>query len=460
MTNLFPASDINIEHYRMLLQHCNAGIMLLDSKGYIRRINDLGLKLLRVECTYCIGKHFFDVMHFDSGSSNYIDLSVSSPKTTRIVKTKENPPREMDVSISVVSPLNPAKKSILVIFTLTKDSQYSVPATASTSFLATYTFDSIIYKSSAMKEVIRISKISAKSSSCVLITGESGTGKELIAQAIHNASDRATGPFVAINCGSIPANLIESELFGYESGTFTGAKTSGQIGKYELAHLGTLFLDEIGDMPYNLQVSLLRVLQTGEIITLGGTRPKKLDVRVITATNRDLLAAVHNNIFRTDLYYRIAVLTIDIPPLRERRTDIKFLIHYFVKQGNVQFCRNITSIDDTVYEILQQYEWPGNVRELKNAIEWALHMCDGNTIKISDLPKAILQNVTSFSADISAGDLYDNTKGCEILLTALQNTKGNIKRASQMLGIERRAFYRKMKDYNIDPSLYRQPKTK
>lgn len=231
--------------------------------------------------------------------------------------------------------------------------------------VAKYYFSDILTKNEHMKKVIKIAEMNAKTDSSVLITGESGTGKELFAQAIHNASDREGNPFVAINCAAVPENLLESELFGYEEGAFTGARRGGKIGLFELAHSGTLFLDEIGEMPIGLQARLLRVLQEKEIVRIGGDRVIGVDVRIISATNRKLDDLVKNNKFRLDLYYRLNIIPLKIPPLRDRKEDIPLLAAAFKKQLHANF-----QITDRAMKRLQQYHWDGNIRELRNYIEY------------------------------------------------------------------------------------------
>lgn len=237
-----------------------------------------------------------------------------------------------------------------------------------------------------MKAALRLGQIAAQTPSNVLITGESGTGKELFAQAIHNASDRRNGPFVAINCGALPKSLIESELFGYEGGTFTGARREGCAGKFELANGGTIFLDEIGDMPFDVQVALLRVLQSHEVSRLGSSKTIKVDVRVISATNKDLLAAIDNNQFRSDLYYRLNVFGIAIPPLRERAGDVRLLADYFLQKYTSFSGHCLSGFTEAAYALLEEYEWRGNIRELENAVERAVYLTSEGRIGAECFP--------------------------------------------------------------------------
>lgn len=256
--------------------------------------------------------------------------------------------------------------------------------------------DAILGKSKSillLKE--RIKKI-ATSRSTVLITGESGTGKELVARTIHSESDRANKPFVAINCGAIPDTLLESELFGYVKGAFSGANPNGRVGKFELANEGIIFLDEIGDMPLNLQVKILRVLQEKRIIRIGSNKPIDLDIRVIAATNKDLKELVKQNKFREDLYYRLNVIPIKIPPLRERIEDIEIIMKEKIKKYNVLYDKNITCIDRETKEVLLGYPWPGNVRELENTLEYMINMAEDKEILTKDM---IPENILSYKID-------------------------------------------------------------
>lgn len=248
---------------------------------------------------------------------------------------------------------------------------------------AIYSFDDIIYKSTQMDNLIKASKEIANSPSTILVTGESGSGKELLAQAIHNESKRKDKPFIAVNCGAIPRNLIESELFGYEEGSFTGAKKGGFKGKFELANEGTIFLDEIGEMPLNMQVNLLRVLQEGYITRVGGKENIKLDIRVICATNRNLKDQIKLGNFREDLYYRVSVIPIKVPPLKSRIGDVPLLIDYFLKKKSKKLKKEIPYISPMLYQKMIAYCWPGNVRELENCVENIVNLKGKTTFEIN-----------------------------------------------------------------------------
>jgi transcriptional regulator of acetoin/glycerol metabolism len=289
----------------------------------------------------------------------------------------------------------------------------------------------------------------ARYSSNVLLEGETGTGKELIAQIIHDKS-RRSGKFVAINCGSIPKELINSELFGYEEGSFTDAKKGGNMGKFEMADSGTIFLDEIGEMPLNMQVNLLRFLQDKIITRVGGNKSRRLDVQIIAATNRDLSAEISKGNFRDDLFYRLNVINIKIPPLRERKDDIPLIAGLLLKNTCKQLDRNINSISDATMTILCQYDWPGNVRELGNIIERAIVNNESDTIEAKDLPDFILGHSQLAINTNRLGELNDLEK--TIIISTLKSCNGNVSKTAKILGVSRVTLYRKMNKLNIDYS--------
>jgi two-component system, NtrC family, response regulator AtoC len=313
-------------------------------------------------------------------------------------------------------------------------------------------FEDLLAKSTQMQEVFRtIAKI-ADYKTTVLVTGESGVGKELVARAIHRRSSRRGGPFIAINCGAIPENLLESELFGHKKGAFTDA-VHDRRGLFEDASTGTLFLDEIGELPLGLQVKLLRVLEDETIRRLGETRDIKVDVRIIAATHRDLLAETKAGRFREDLFYRLNVLPIHTPPLRERREDIPLLIEHFMSRNNTRLRSNIAGIDSEARRLLFEYAWPGNVRELENTIERAMVLAEGDHIVASDLPERIREAQDPVQVQLASGELSvkKTTRIIEEILIrrALQKTKGNRTRAAEFLEISHRALLYKIKDYRI-----------
>lgn len=317
-------------------------------------------------------------------------------------------------------------------------------------------FENIITHDGTMRDVLRLVHRAKDSDIAVLVQGESGTGKELIARAVHFNGKRKDGPFVVVNCASIPRDLLESEMFGHEKGSFTGASAL-KLGKFEMAHNGTIFLDEIGDMDMSLQAKLLRVIQEQEFDRVGGTQPVKVDVRIVSATNRDLPDAVRQKTFREDLYYRISSFPILLPPLRERRSDILLLAGHFLRSSAERQGRDVTTFSRRAMRMMYQYPWPGNIRELENAIERAVLLTETKTITEHELPVS----VQAFDAgDRKPSDmprLFDENDVVIPLETirenairhALKVTDGNIHEAARQLGLGRATLYRLMKKYGI-----------
>ncbi|RKQ13240.1 sigma-54 interaction domain-containing protein [Ureibacillus endophyticus] len=311
-------------------------------------------------------------------------------------------------------------------------------------------FDKLIGESSSLKNVVSMAKKVASSNATCLILGETGTGKELFARAIHDSSSRAGKPFITVNCGAIPKELIASELFGYEEGAFTGAKKGGQLGKFELADTGTIFLDEVGELPLEQQVYLLRALQEKEIFRVGGKQAKKIDVRVIAATNVDLISAVEEKKFREDLYFRLNVVSLKLPPIRERgELDIEQLIHFFVDKYNKQENKNI-SVSAEAMKQLRNYHWPGNVRELENKIYSLVILAQDNIID-SNLVASVLSDSERQVIDNSKILLktIDELEKQEII-NAMIKYNGNLTQVAKKLNISRATLYRKLKKYDLE----------
>lgn len=317
------------------------------------------------------------------------------------------------------------------------------------TYQANYTFDDIKGVSPCFLKVKELALKAAKLDSTVLIQGESGTGKELFAQAIVNAGPKAAKPFVTINCGAIPDAMLESELFGYEGGAFTGAKREGKPGRLELADGGTVFLDEIGELPLRLQVKLLRVLQSGTISRLGSTREVTLDVRVIAATNRDLADMVRKKEFREDLYYRLNVIPIQLPPLRERTEDISILLNYFLEKYNREFNKSIRGFTPEAMEFLLNYRWPGNIRELENTMEFAVSMASGSRISPEDLPERLKETDSKpWSGKLKPLAMVEADLLRQGLALYGHSDQAKI-RIAEELGISRSSVYRKIKKYGL-----------
>ncbi|QAT43270.1 sigma-54 interaction domain-containing protein [Aminipila luticellarii] len=320
---------------------------------------------------------------------------------------------------------------------------------------AEYTFDSIVGSSPAITEKIQQAKEYASSPYNLLIVGESGVGKELFAQSIHNYSERRQEPFVALNCASFPENLIESELFGYVGGAFTGASKTGQIGKFELADGGTLFLDEIGELPYHFQSKLLRVLETRKITRIGSSNETPVNVRVVAATNRDLEQMISEGLFRQDLYYRLQVLNIDIPPLRKRREDLLLLTETFLKEAADANGDEPKVLDSDAQKCLMEYEWPGNVRELRNVIHRITLLSKINVVSKDILEAAIYSKGYRLKPESNeTPEVRLNKRRMDVdhsyanlINEALEITKGNKKQAADLLGVSRKTFYRMIEKY-------------
>lgn len=427
-----------------ILGNVDKGIVIVDIFGRIKNINKLGEKifnkhkddLIGAEITYIVPEWYNIIEGFEDGNSSYskeIKLKHSSKYKT-ILNFKPVKIKEKVIGLVIIMK---AEKEIVYNYNLNTGAFYS--------------FDDIIGGSAVIQNVITNCKIISNSPSTVLIEGESGTGKELLAQSIHNYSYRKNNRFVAINCGAIPANLIESELFGYEDGTFTGGRKGGKCGKFELANGGTLFLDEIGEMSLDMQVNLLRVLQEGRVTRLGGEVEIPIDIRVIAATNKDLKKEITKGNFREDLYYRLCVIPIKVPPLRERKGDIESLINYFLRIKAFELDKNIPNIDEDLKNTLLNYRWPGNIRELENYVENLVNL-DGK-ISLNYLnqqkPQAITTKYIGESCKEIDGICSLEQMEKQMIERAIEFCASNMSKVAKNLGISRNTLYSKIKKYNI-----------
>jgi PAS domain S-box-containing protein len=312
-----------------------------------------------------------------------------------------------------------------------------------------YHFGNIVAKNHRMKEILQVLPLVAQSKSTVLIEGESGTGKELIARAIHNNSPRRDKAFIAVNCAAIAEGVLESELFGHVKGAFTGAYQD-RPGRFELAHEGTIFLDEIGDMSPSIQAKVLRVLQEEEFERVGGVKTVKVDVRVIAATNRDLLRGTREGAFREDLYYRIRVFPVKLPALRERKDDIPILVGHFIEKFNLEMGKSINNVTPRVMDILMNHHYPGNIRELENIIEHAFICCPGNKILPEHLPKDLFAEDLDRIGHIPDHEGSLETIEREFILKMLEQSGWKLQETSQKLGIGRTTLWRKIKAYGLE----------
>lgn len=433
--------------YENLLRYLDAiddGISACDSSGTLQYIN-------KSACNIIEGKR-------EELLNQKIDVLTSNAILSQVIKCKkaymdfeyflEYKNKTFHLMNSAYPVYDENKKVIGAIDIFRRIKRSMKVANELAGYEAVYKFENFIGKSKVFQECIDLARKFAQSNKNILIIGESGTGKELFAQAVHNCSRRRNGPFVAINCASFPKDLFDSELFGYDEGAFTGARKGGKIGKFELANGGTLFLDEIGEMPIHLQAKLLRVLETRSISRIGSNKKIDVDVRIIAATNRNLEQMVKNNNFREDLYYRLKVLYLNLPPLIERGEDIIELTNYFINKFSKDADKRIKGIDEEAKHLLKSYRWPGNIRELENIIALSLFFCEDQYITEEHLIKAGLKNIDSDfeNREKNISKLSDINK--ELILQTLENTDGNKRKAAQILGISRNTIYRTLKKYN------------
>lgn len=399
------------------------GFISIDRLGVITNINPSGASLLGRKREDIIGRSVTEVFSTPKGwmlNNQQLDLHLRDRAGNEIVSRLRR---------------------------LTDDSGKSLGAFGTVQLTEPHNVTPLWVGSSASsRQILERVQRAASTHSSILLQGESGTGKEIVARMIHELSPVKQGPFVALNCAALPSSLLESELFGYADGAFTGARRGGQPGKFELAHKGTIFLDEIGDMPLTAQVALLRVLQEKEITRIGDTKPHKVDVRVIAATHKDLKALVETQTFRLDLFYRLKVVTIELSSLRERLEDIRELVPHFIQKSCALLGRPFLGIEEEVYSYLYAHSWPGNVRELENCIEGMVAMANTPILTVDDLPME-LKTMPALNDREVLSLLSQQTR--QTILTALAQTHGKIAPAARLLGIGRNTLYRKIKEFNI-----------
>ena len=418
------------------------GVISVDNGLNITNINSSAAGMLDMDAESVIGRQLEEVVHPDDP----LIRALKARKYLTGIETGFISPNGQKNYMCRVDPIRNASGDVLgTIITMVEKRYMMNIAKKLGGNYSKYEFKDIKGSSSTFQRQIELAKIAARTNSRILIIGESGTGKELFAQAIHSYSNRRREPFVAISCAAIPRDLIESELFGYQGGAFTGARREGMVGKFELAHKGTLFLDEINGLPLELQAKLLRVLQQNEIMRLGDTRCIPVDVRIIAASSTDLLAEVETSNFREDLYYRLNVVEIVIPPLRERAEDIELLIDHILTHQCQEMGIEKPQISDEVLETMKAYHWPGNVRELENCIERMLLVSQGNTIRTIHLPLKPRKK----EARLENGVLTFRQGYRGMIEEALEQCGGNISMAAKKLNIARSTFYRKMKEFGL-----------
>jgi len=453
------SQDANFE-LEAIVNSSYDGMFITDSSGKVLRFNKAYERITGIELKEAVGKNMHDLVEEGLYDQSVTLLVIKTKKTETINQVIK---RTNKTVLVTGNPIFDEQGNLFRVVTNVRDvtdlvhlqNQLSASKEQSRRYKAELEHlrsihtqhPDIIYSSQAMAHVIELAAKIADVDSNVLITGESGTGKELIAKLIHNTGKGPKQPFIKINCGAIPEQLLESELFGYEGGAFTGAKKEGKPGMFELAHCGTLFLDEIGDLPAILQVKLLRAIQEKEIMRVGGIKPVKVNVRIITATHRDLLSMVKNRQFREDLYYRLMVVPIRIPALRERPEDIPLLVMHFLDKFNTKF--NFKKyMSPSVIDRLVKYSWPGNVREMQNVIERMVVTSVEDELKDQYLPDTIYKKtryIPSKSAKLK--EAMDETEA--YLIDQAHIKYGSWQRAAMELGVDRTTIFRKAAKYGL-----------
>ena len=439
-----------------IMDSIDAGILTTDLAGKIIKANRNVADLFGYAPEELIGHKIWDMVEDWDKIKTKILLGQDFTDENVFVHSRKN---KLQLNVSVYPVLDRQHNLIHMVLVFRDVKQVRRLANKIMGHKAIYTFDKIIGEDPEFRRIIQYAKKIADSRSNVLITGESGTGKELFAQAIHNYSDRHEEPFVALNCGAIPRNLIESELFGYEGGAFTGSKTHGQMGKFQIAEGGTIFLDEIGEMPLDMQIGLLRVLEEGVIRRVGSNQEIVVNVRVIAATNKNLKEEIQKGNFRKDLYYRLNVLPVNLMPLRHRKTDIPLLSSFFMDRISRKLNKKPVEIGSQELKDMLAYDWPGNVRELENFIELM--------VNTGLVPNRIPRDLDSmgFGLDLPAFQSEPPMEFLDLeslernhILEALRFYEGNITQCARILGIGRSTLYRKLEQYGIDcPKIERRP---
>ncbi|MDL2313647.1 sigma 54-interacting transcriptional regulator [Desulfovibrio sp. OttesenSCG-928-C14] len=475
---MMAAKDINDQHHLhdllsdqdAILELTGIGLLVLDKMGGIKAANSKGRAMLHLPCAPAPLGGIADVL---VSTDPFLSILTAKKKISDQEVFLHLRDDEYLQCVLSATPIPNDKGTVISMYDMDRARQLGAHGHGNK---AVYTFESIIGDSAPVRKAVELCRVAANSDITSLILGESGTGKELFAHAIHNGSSRRDKPFVIVNCGSLPRDLIQSELFGYDAGAFTGAQKGGKAGKFELADKGTVFLDEIGDMPLEAQINLLRLIQNGEVARVGGKHARHVDVRIIAATNKNLLEAVKNGRFREDLFYRLSVLTIDVPPLRERNQDIPLLADFFLRNCSRSIHKKVGGINREAMRALCAYDWPGNVRELENVIERALNVTRGPDISVEDLPGGLQPTAAGKSARARQGhgERVNPPPGpafplgpegalrsleAEALVECLRKYSGNMRKAAQALGISRSALYLKLGRLGLDAQSFRTSKT-
>ena len=451
--------SVNRELFHIALTGTEDAMIMINKCGVVQKANEAADGIFKHTIPNLVGSQIDDI--FENQLIVNSILGTEKPNLNANIKLKKIKQKLFSLFIQ---PIKSENITVGYLLTLKPINQTLKLSQSCNGFTSRFTFDNIVGTSPQSVKLISLAKRYARYTSNVLIQGESGTGKEVFAQAIHNES-RPDGPFVAVNCAAIPKNLIESELFGYEPGAFTGAERIGKPGKIEQACDGTLFLDEIGDMPVELQAVLLRVLEDKMIMRLGGCHYIPVNFRLITATNKKLLDLVEKNLFREDLYYRISVFKLNIPPLRERGSDVVQLIDHLITAYANAECIDKPTLSNTAKYILLQYNWPGNIRQLKNVISYAMCMHTDGIIYPEHLPDEILTTASTPISEkdvveiesLATSDVLTNNVSVkemekEVIKKALHSSDNHVRDAAKIVGLSKSTLYRKIKEYGLDPN--------
>lgn len=435
------------EHFEVILDSISEGVFTVDPEFTITFFNRSAGNITGIDCKQALGQKCFDVFYTDLCQTDCPmkkTLANEQPITGIKANIIDENGRIIPIDMSTAV-LRDSRGNIVGGVEIFRD--LSAMEALKKEITGQYTFHDIVSRNNKIQRIFNILPDIAVSDSTVLIEGPSGSGKELFARAIHNLSDRKHGPYVVVNCGALPSQLLESELFGYVRGAFTDAKKD-KPGRFALAEGGTIFLDEIDAMPPFLQVKLLRVLQQKEYSPLGSTKTFRANVRVISASNRKLANLVKEGEFRDDLYYRLNIIKLELPPLKDRKEDIPLLVSHFIRIFNLKKDKNIKSVSPDVLEILMKYDYPGNIRELENIIEYAFVMCHGQEIEVTHLPDELVR-AQKIWVKRKGGTRQLREAEAVIITQTLEKHGGSRARTAAELGIDKSTLWRKMKKYGI-----------
>ena len=441
----------DLRFFKLVLSSVADGVFSVDENRVITSFNRAAERITGLPSSQAVGRQCYQVFRSDMCEQCPLKktMNTGEQSTELLVKIVNRDGETIPISIST-SVLVDDDGEVLGAVETFRD--LSAIETLRKQLNDKYSFEDIISKSPEIHKLFAMLPDIAESESTVLIQGPSGSGKELFARAIHNLSARSQGPYVVINCGTLPSQLFESEVFGYVRGAFTDAKRDKK-GKLDAARKGTVFFDEIGELPLSTQVKLLRVLQQREYEPLGSASPTKADIRVVAATNKDLKELVARGRFRDDLYFRLAVVRFDLPPLKARREDIPYLVDHFVKRFNALRDKRIIGVSPEVMRVLMDYDFPGNIRELENIIEHGFVLCHGNVIQLDHLPSEL--NEPQFQSRSLATPVARAITEKERLEAALERHRGRIGAAADELGIHRTTLWRRLKRYGIAPDSFK-----